>query len=238
IWALLAGSGFYYLCFQPAPPLAVDPVHIGSAWQPISFTIDIDLNVLISLLFCFIALMANDVGSIQTTASLLNSTGTGKKTKRGLIFTGLGNALAGMFGVLGPVNYSLSTGVIISSRCASRYPLIAAAVAMIVLACIPAVISAMSYIPPIVVGTILFYMLCSQISGGIGVLSPYLVSFRYETGIVIGMPMLLATCIAFLPTSVAETIPLLWRPLLTNGFVVGVIAAIVLEKLLLPEKRM
>lgn len=120
IWALLAGSGFYYLWFQPAPPLAVDPVHIGSAWQAVSFTFDIDLNMLISLLFCFIALMANDVGSIQTTANLLNSTAAGKRTKRGLIITGLGNAMAGMFGVLGPVNYSLSTGVIISSRCACR----------------------------------------------------------------------------------------------------------------------
>lgn len=236
IWALLTGSIAYYLLFKPALPEAATPVSILSAWQSVSLSLTIDWAVLISFLFCFIALTANDLGSTQTIAGLLNAENPEKRTRRGLIFTGLGNILSGVFGVLGPVNYSLSSGVILSSGCASRHPLIPAAAAMVALACIPAVIQAFAYIPPIVVGALLFYMLCSQISGGLAVLGAYLVPFRYEAGIVIGMPVLLGTCIAFLPAQVAETIPLLWCPLFTNGFAVGVTAAIVLEKLLMPKK--
>ncbi|QJW48522.1 hypothetical protein HA075_24375 [bacterium BFN5] len=87
----------------------------------------------------------------------------------------------------------------------------------------------------IVVGSLLFYMLCAQIAGGLGVLSSTLVPYRFETGIVVGVPVLLGTCIAFLPSPIAASIPSLWRPLVTNGFVVGVTVAIILEKLLLPE---
>lgn len=236
VWALLAGSLAYYGLFSPDLPVTAAPASLLSAWQSASLTLTIDWAVLISFLFCFIALTANDLGSIQTTAGLLGDTSGEKRTRRGLIFTGLGNMLAGAFGVLGPVNYSLSTGIILSSGCASRFPLLPAAAAMMVLACIPAVIQAFAYIPSIVIGALLFYMLCPQICGGLSVLGPYLVPFRYETGIVIGLPVLLGTCIAFLPAQAAQTIPLLWRPLFTNGFAVGVTAAIALERLLLTKK--
>ncbi|GBG56679.1 purine permease [Sporomusaceae bacterium FL31] len=237
VWALLAGSGAYYLFFEHPIPVQIEPVSIAAAWQSVGLVFAMDWSVFISFLFCFMALTANDLGSVQTTAVLLGRSDAAQRTKWGLVFTGLGNGLAGILGVLGPVNYSLSTGVILASGCASRYPLMAAAVAMMSLACIPAVLYAFSYIPSVVVGSLLFYMLCAQISGGLGVLSNTLVPYRFEFGIVVGVPVLLGTCIAFLPAPIGAAIPSLWRPLVTNGFVVGVTVAIILEKLLLPETR-
>lgn len=234
VWALLAGSGVYYLLFGAPVPTAVSGSE-PAARQWITLTLTVDWPVLLSFLFCFIALTANDLGSIQTTAGLLEDAAVARTTRRGLIVTGIGNMLAGAVGVIGPVNYSLSSGVIIASGCGSRYPMLPAAAAMIMLACMPGVIQAFAYVPPVVVGSLLLYLLCSQVSGGLAVLSPYLTPFRHETGLVIGLPVLLATCIAFLPAQAAQCIPLLWRPLLTNGFSVGVAAAIVLEKLLLSK---
>jgi uracil permease len=52
-----------------------------------------------------------------------------------------------------------------------------------------------------------------------------------ETGLLIGFSLMLGTMVAFLPASVTAGIPALVRPLLTNGFVVGVSAALILEHL-------
>jgi xanthine/uracil permease len=116
-----------------------------------------DPVVVISFLFCFFTLTANDLGSIQSTANLLAVRDVEQRTNAGLVVTGLGNILAGCLGVIGPVNYSFSSGVIIASGCASRFPLAAAALGMIVLAFTPGIISVFSYIPAVVTGSLLFY---------------------------------------------------------------------------------
>ncbi|HWR05937.1 purine/pyrimidine permease [Sporomusa sp.] len=190
-----------------------------------------DPVVVISFLFCFFALTANDLGSIQSTANLLAVRDVEQRTNAGLVVTGLGNILAGCLGVIGPVNYSFSSGVIIASGCASRFPLAAAAVGMIVLAFTPGIISVFSYIPAVVTGSLLFYTMCSQVSGGLLMLGKSFETSGMETGLLIGFSLMLGTMVAFLPASVTAGIPALVRPLLTNGFVVGVSAALILEHL-------
>ena len=45
----------------------------------------------------------------------------------------------------------------------------------------------------------------------------------------IGLPVLMGTVVSFLPGRVLGGFPLFLRPLLGNGFVVGVLAALLLE---------
>ncbi|MDU4960983.1 MAG: solute carrier family 23 protein [Sporomusaceae bacterium] len=228
IWALLAGSLAHYSLFNaPLPSMAAARLS-SSIWTP-AISLELDWGVLLSFLFCYLAVAANDAGSVQATAAL-TGTEDSRRIKRGLLVTGIGNLLAGVCGVIGPVNYSLSSGAIAASGCASRYSMLPAAAVMLLIACSPAVIQAFLLIPPAVTGTLLLYMLCSQIAGGLGLLTPYLQTFQQEAGMIVGVSLLLGTGIAFLPAAAAEAVPALWRPLLTNGFVVGVTAAVVLEK--------
>jgi xanthine/uracil permease len=231
IWALILGSLAYYGLaagvFPRAPVLSQAAAEGGLLAANLSF----DPVVVISFLFCFFALTANDLGSIQSTANLLAVRDVEKRTNAGLVVTGLGNILAGCLGVIGPVNYSFSSGVIIASGCASRFPLAAAALGMIVLAFTPGIISVFSYIPAVVTGSLLFYTMCSQVSGGLLMLGKSFETSGMETGLLIGFSLMLGTMVAFLPASVTAGIPALVRPLLTNGFVVGVSAALILEHL-------
>ena len=80
-------------------------------------------------------------------------------------------------------------------------------------------------------------MMCSQVAGGLGILAPDMASFRFNTGLIIGVPVMLGTVVAFMPASVALTIPAMLRPLLMNGFVVGVAAALIMEHILLRERE-
>lgn len=229
IWALLFGSIVYYLIIADSPIKAAQLAPAASDWQLAAASWAFDPVTAVSFLFCFLALTANDIGSIQSTGGLLGVTDSEKRSNAGLIVTGLGNVLAGCLGVLGPVNYSFSSGIIIASGCAARMPLAIAAVGMLLLAVLPGIIGLFAYIPAVVTGSLLFYTMCAQAAGGFMMLSKSLETAGFETGIIIGVSMMLGTLVSFMPVAVTTTIPTVIRPLVTNGFVVGVTAALILE---------
>lgn len=232
VWAVLTGTVAYYAFIDPLwPTWEIAPGYGGIGLSGLTWDFRFNMPVLVSFLFCFFALLANDLGSIQTTARLLGDREEDKRSRLGIFMTGVSNILAGALGVIGPVNYSLSTGVILSSRCASRYTMIPAAALMIMIAFAPALINAFSLVPSVVTGAVLFYMMCSQISGGLGLLTGDKAGFTFESGIVVGASLLTGTVIAFLPSQVLNTIPVLLRPILGNGFVVGIATALLLERL-------
>lgn len=229
IWALLVGSLLYYGLFAESWPMLAGPKQSTISWELAVTGFEFDVVTIISFMFCYLALTANDIGSIQSTAGLLAVEDSGERSKRGLIVTGLGNLLAGCLGVMGPVNYSFSSGIIIATGCAARFPLAVAGLGMMLLACMPGIIGLFSYIPAVVTGSLLFYTMCSQTAGGLMLLGKSLEEAGFETGLIVGVSLMLGTMIAFMPAAMAATIPALIRPLVTNGFVMGVTTALVLE---------
>ena len=197
----------------------------------LTFSLSFEPGVLISFIFCFLALSINDLGSIQSMVTLLDLKETGKRITRGITVTGLANIAAGFFGVLGTVNFSLSPGVIASTGCASRFVLIPAAAIVGLLAFFPAAIGIIAYVPSVVIGCVLIYILSSQIAAGLVVAfqGEEKDSFDINSGLAIGLPVLLGTVVAFLPGTVIDTFPVVLKPILGNGFVVGVAAALALE---------
>ena len=169
---------------------------------------------------------------MQGVASLLQPEGMPGRIGRGMAVTGLGNALAGALGVLGPVDFSLSPGVIAATGCASRYVLLPAAAALLLLSCSPLALAVLGAVPPVVVGATLLFILSSQVAAGLLALVADGAPLRFEHGLVLGLPLLFGTVIAFLPPQVVAGFPAFLRPVLGNGFVVGTLAAILLEHLL------
>jgi xanthine/uracil permease len=194
--------------------------------------LEIQPGVLISFFFCYIALVINDLGSIQAVNELLEPQGIDRRILRGVSLTGIANIISGILGVIGPVNYSLSPGVIVSTRCASRFTLVPAAVIMLILSFSPAATGFIGSVPSVVIGSVLAYVMASQIAAGL------IVAFRsgggedsqFENGLIIGLSILLGTIVAFLPSQVINSLPLFLRPIFGNGFVAGVLSAIILEQ--------
>jgi xanthine/uracil permease len=87
-----------------------------------------------------------------------------------------------------------------------------------------------------VVGGVLVYILCAQISSGITLLKEAPGGLDFETGLLIGLAILLGTITAFLPAEVLASFPTMLRPVLGNGFVVGVLAALMMEHLVFRKK--
>ena len=172
VWAMAIGSLVYYLLFGHTPEAGA--VSTGKAFAGFFTHLIIrpsfDPGVLVSFLFCFLALSVNDLGSIQAMYELIKPSGMPGRLTRGIAFTGLANAASGLFGVLGPVDFSLSPGVVASSGCASRFTLLPAACILLLLAFSPLTIGVIGHIPPTVIGCVFTYILCAQVATGLSVL--------------------------------------------------------------------
>lgn len=232
IWTMAGGSLFYFMLF-PGTFTSTQVVRSAPlvSWAlhdiPVGFTVD--PGVLVSFIFCFLALAVNDMGSIQSLNELLKASEQPRRLTRGVLVTGLANVFAGLLGVIGPVNFSLSPGVIASTGCGSRLTLLPAALLLGLVAFSPAAIALLGNVPSVVIGCVLLFTLCSQIAAGLSILFEAEEEFRFEGGLVLGLPILLGTVVAFFSLDVIHTFPAVLRPIVGNGFVVGVAAALILE---------
>jgi xanthine/uracil permease len=231
VWAMIGGSIFYFLLFPRE--LALENLShlkvLSFFGRPLTAGLALEPGVLFSFLFCYLALSINDLGSIESLQEILHPPNMTGRINRGITLTGIANILAGFFGVIGPVNFSLSPGIILATRCASRFTLVPAALILLGLSFSPMIIGLMELVPSVVIGCLLLYILCFQVGAGLVLVSRAEGGIQVETGVVIGLPLLLGTLVAFFPPGVLDSFPLTLRPILGNGFVIGIFTAFLLD---------
>ncbi len=233
ILAMILGSIFYY-CMTEFPK---EFVHDTVAPQLIVTELKLDAGVVLAFLFCYIALFINQVGSVQSLGEMVGASDMGKRQTRGLLFTGIMNMVSGAAGVPGPVDYSLSPGVVASTSCASRYTMLPAAIAMIVLALFPQAVAMLLTIPQPIMGIVLLFLMATQVAAGFEVIHSSKAVLSFKDGLILGLPIMLTIILSFAPQEAMAVVPSLLRPIVGNGFVMGIIAVLLLEHLILKEKK-
>lgn len=233
IVAMILGSIFYY-CITGFPKSFVTD---STARQLFVGGVELDAGVVIAFIFCYIALFINQVGSVQSLGEFTGADGMERRQSRGMVVQGVMNVVGGVLGVVGPVDYSLSPGVVASTSCASRYTVIPAAVAMIVLAFIPDAVSVLLTIPQPVMGVVLLYLMATQVAAGLHLMQSSSAVVSFKDGLVLGIPIMFTVILSFAPADALSTIPSLLRPIVGNGFVMGIIIILLLEHLFLKDKK-
>ncbi len=232
IVAMIVGSIFYYCITGFPKSFVTDSV------TPQLFVggVELDAGVVIAFIFCYVALFINQVGSVQSLGEFTGADGMERRQSRGMVVQGVMNIVSGALGVVGPVDYSLSPGVVASTSCASRYTVIPAAVAMIVLAFIPDAVSVLLTIPQPVMGVVLLYLMATQVAAGLHLMQSSSAVVSFKDGLVLGIPIMFTVILSFAPADALSTIPSLLRPIVGNGFVMGIIIILLLEHLFLKER--
>lgn len=195
--------------------------------------LEFDGSIIAAFLLCYVALVINDIGSVQSLGGMVQAQDTDRRTRRGLGLTGVLNIVAGGMGVIGPVNYSMSPGVIASSSCASRYALIPAGAGLILCAFLPSLIAVMSAIPNTVIGVILLYLMGTQLAAAFHMVATSDSSHTFDEGLIIGLPVMVALLFGAIPM---EVIPSILRPIVGNGFVMGVVTVMLLEHVVMRRR--
>lgn len=233
IVAMILGSIFYY-CITGFPKNFVTD---STAPQLFVGGVELDAGVVIAFIFCYIALFINQVGSVQSLGEFTGADGMERRQSRGMVVQGVMNIVSGALGVVGPVDYSLSPGVVASTSCASRFTVIPAAAAMIVLAFIPDAVSVLLTIPQPVMGVVLLYLMATQVAAGLHLMQSSSAVVSFKDGLVLGIPIMFTVILSFAPADALSTIPSLLRPIVGNGFVMGIIIILLLEHLFLKDKK-
>jgi xanthine/uracil permease len=235
IWGLIVGSIVYY-AINGLP--VIESVGYSKQISQEGFFIDLkfDIGTIIAFIFCFIALLVNELGSIEAIGQMLKVDNAGKRIKYGVGISGLSNILSGSIGTVGSVDYSMSTGVISATGCASRYTLIPAGIGLIACAFLPQFVNILNHIPSIVMGTLLIYLMSTQLSSGFTMLIKEKAVNRFEDGIIVGLPLMVAILISFTPTTAIDQMPDIIKPIVGNGFVMGVIMVLILEHIIFKKR--
>lgn len=195
------------------------------------------LPAIVTMIFTNMAVMINSVGSIQGMSEIVSREGLEDRIHRGIFINGAGGVLSAILGVPGLVSASISTGVVLVSRVASRYVLTASGVLMIVCAFVPKLWAALAAIPPSVIGAVLFVALSSQLMAGMSVIVAGKKSIERRDYFVVGLPVLLGTVISFLPKPFFTSLPSTIAPMVSNGLVMGLIFSLFSEHLLFRQKK-
>jgi xanthine/uracil permease len=220
--ALVAGSVLYFTLFdtptRTASAASLDKLFISE--------FSADWSLIVAFTICYIALVINDIGSMGSLGAMLGIEDMERRTKRGLGITGAMNILAGAVGVLGPVNYSMSPGVIASTGCASRYALIPASLLLVLSALFPDVIWVLTAIPSPVIGVILLFLMSTQLAASFEMMHAKQAATTFADALTLGLPVMVAMLFQLMPKGIA---PEVIQPLVGNGFAIGVITVIVME---------
>lgn len=237
LWGIVIGALIYHFFFPVEIAGNLGYELFSTFFSNLTVKITLEPGMIISFLICFLALAINDLGSMQSVNELINPENKEKRITRGITITGLGNILAGFFGVIGTVNFSLSPGVIVSTRCASKYTLVPTGLGLLLLAFSPKAIAFMGTIPSVVIGSVLVYIMCSQIAAGLLVAYNAMGEFTFEHGLAMGLSLMLSIIISFLSPEVLNSFPTILRPILGNGFVMGVVSVLIMEHLIFKKSK-
>ena len=231
ILSMILGSIFYYAMTSFPKEFVSDTV----APQLLLREYNLDTGVVISFIFCYIALLINQIGSVQSLGDMVGASDMGKRQTRGLLVTGITNMVSGVAGVPGVVDYSLSPGVVASTSCASRYTMLPAAVAMVILAFFPKAVAVLLTIPQPIMGIVLLFLMATQVAAGFEVIHSSKAVLSFKDGLILGLPIMLTIILSFAPAEAMAAVPSLLRPIVGNGFVMGIIVVLILEHFVLRE---
>ena len=236
LWGIVGGVLVYYGVFGfpmlPSTGAGIMPEQATVFNFPLNF----EAGTILAFLFCYIALIVNELGSIQAVGHMLQADQMDQRTTRGVGIVGVTNVLSGLFGVIGPVDYSMSPGVISATGCASRYTLLPAGAGLILCAFFPSVVGMLVTIPGVVMGAILLYLMATQLAAGLQMLVREKAITDFDSGVVVGLPLMVALLLSFAPEGVLNLIPSLFKPIVGNGFVMGVITVLIMEHLIFKKK--
>lgn len=224
----IAGGSFaYFLTFGfPVLPSAQTAESSLPLLLP---SLEFHAGTITAFIFCYLALLINELGSIESIGHMLQAENMTSRIARGCGLQGLTNMASGGLGIIGPVDYSMSAGIISATGCASRYPLVPAGIGLTLCAFFPWVVQMLSCIPSSVMGVLMLYLMASQLSSGLSMLVADKGVIDFSSGLTVGLPLMIGLLIAFMPEQAFAGLPEILHPIVANGFVMGAVTVIVLE---------
>jgi len=149
----------------------------------------------------------------------------------GLFLNGVAGVLCGLMGIVGTVSYSMSPGIVLSMRVASRFAVAWCGILFVLASFIPKLAALFALVPPPVVGAALCTAMGIQIGAALDIITS--AGIEQRSYYIVGLPVVLGTLIGFLPPSVVNQLPQAFRVFLGNGLTFGILCVLLLEHVIM-----
>jgi uracil permease len=182
----------------------------------------------------YLAVMVNSLGSLQGIAAITDQDRLPLAISRGIFVNGVAGIFCGLLGVVGTVSYSLSPGVVLANRVASRYAVTYCGVILVMAVFIPKLAALLSLMPMPVVGSALCVAMGGQIGAAISIIASKTITPRDY--IVVGLPILMGTLAGLFPGGLFSSLPGFIQVFFSNSLIVGIVAVLLFEHVLCRNK--
>jgi uracil permease len=182
----------------------------------------------------YLAVIVNSLGSLQGIAAITDQERLPSAISKGIFVNGVAGIFCGLLGVVGTVSYSLSPGVVLANRVASRYAVTYCGVILVMAVFIPKLAALLSLMPMPVVGSALCVAMGGQIGAAISIIASKTITPRDY--IVVGLPVLMGTLAGLFPGGLFSSLPGFIQVFFGNSLIVGIIAVLLFEHVLCRDK--
>jgi xanthine/uracil permease len=189
--------------------------------------------IAITFLGCLVNL-SNTATSVEATAKLYHEQPTEQRYRNSYLLTGLYATLAPVFGIISYSPYASSIGFLESTKMVKKKPFLIGGALMVLLGIIPALGSLLATLPITVGNAVLFVAYIQLFGTSLKSLNGY--TFTSKTIYRLAIPVLIGVCIMTLDNEIFTSLPIYLQPLIGNGFIMGVLLSVCLEKMMNWEK--
>lgn len=172
----------------------------------------------------------NTIAAIKGFEPMVKTETTDGQYRKSFMLTGVNSVVSGTFGMVPYAPYISSLGFLQSTRMFQTLPMIIGAIMFIILGVVPAFGQFFTTLPVSVGNAVLFVAYLQLFSGALSNLDG--IRFTSKTIYRIAAPVLLGIAIMTIPADMFGSIPMLIRPLVSNGLLMGILLAVLLENLI------
>jgi len=172
---------------------------------------------------------ANTFGALKGTDVLYKTEATDAEYRNSFTLTGLFTIIAGVFGLVPYAPYVSSIGFLKQTEDLRRLPLILGGFMFLLMGLIPVIGHFFSLLPLSVGSAVLFVAYLQMFNSSWDFFKQ--VSFNTVNVYRAALPLFVGIIIMTMPATTFETLPSLVRPLVSNGLLVGIFLALIMENL-------
>lgn len=194
-----------------------------------------DWPVLVAFAASYLAVVVNSLGSLHGIAGVTDSARLPAAISRGIFINGVAGIFCGVTGLVGMVSYSVSPGVVLANRVASRYATAVGGIILMVAALVPKLAALLAMVPSPVVGAALCVAMGAQTGSALDNVSAG--GMQRRDYFVVGLPVLLGTLVGFMPPGLLQQAPFAFRVFFGNGLIIGIVLVLLLEHIVLRNRK-
>lgn len=186
-------------------------------------------GIIITIVLAGLLNTANTFGAIKGTDLLYKAEAAISQYKKSFTLTGVFTVIAGLFGLVPYAPYVSSIGFLQQTRDLRRLPFILGGLMFVVMGLIPSVGHFFSMLPLSVGSAVLFVAYLQMFNSSWDFFKQ--VTFTSVNVYRAALPLFVGIIIMTMPASAFESLPALLRPLMSNGLLMGIFLALVIENI-------